>query len=151
MFNNFFKDSYFESNAENILKIKLIIKTAIDLGVNYFDVAPWYGDAQFRLAIGLEEIPRNSYYLATKVGRYNCDKPATEWFDFSYQKTIESVDRSLEIFKTSYIDLIQVHDFEFANDLSQIVNETLPALAQLQKQGKVRYIGINSYSIEKLK
>jgi aryl-alcohol dehydrogenase-like predicted oxidoreductase len=57
----------------------------------------------------------------------------------------------LKIFDCDYIDLIQVHDFEFAADLDIIVNETLPALDDLKKQGKLKYIGINSYSIEKLK
>ena len=46
---------------------------------------------------------------------------------------------------------IKVHDFEYASDLMQIVNETLPALKELQEKGKVRYIGINTYSLEKLK
>jgi aryl-alcohol dehydrogenase-like predicted oxidoreductase len=47
--------------------------------------------------------------------------------------------------------LIQVHDFEFAYDLNQIANETLPALKELKDKGKIKYIGINSYSLEKLK
>jgi aryl-alcohol dehydrogenase-like predicted oxidoreductase len=80
----------------------------MDLGINYFDVAPWYGNAQHRLAIGLEDVPRSSYYLATKIGRYNSDKEPTEWFDFSYQRTIDSVEESLSLFKTDYVDLIQV-------------------------------------------
>jgi len=50
-----------------------------------------------------------------------------------------------------FCQTIKVHDFEFADDLSQIVNETLPALNELRTQGKVKYIGLNSYLIEKIK
>ena len=46
---------------------------------------------------------------------------------------------------------LKVHDFEYITDLNQIVNETLPALKELKEKGKVKYIGINSYSLEKLK
>ncbi|RNA06535.1 L-galactose dehydrogenase-like [Brachionus plicatilis] len=151
VFNNFFKDSNFNYSSESLQNIKNIISKAFELGINYFDVAPWYGNAQELLAIGLKDHDRSSYYLSTKVGRYNVEKPVSEWFDFSYQKTISSVEQSLKIFDTNYIDLIQIHDFEFADDIQQIVTETLPALDQLRIQGKVRYIGINSYLMEKLK
>ncbi|CAF0745779.1 unnamed protein product [Brachionus calyciflorus] len=151
VFNNFFKDANFNYTPESLQNVKDIISKAFSLGINYFDVAPWYGNAQQLLAIGLKDHQRSSYYLTTKVGRYNVEKDPTEWFDFSYQRTISSVNESLAIFNTSYIDLIQIHDFEFAEDISQIVNETLPALNELRNQGKVRYIGINSYSLEKLK
>jgi aryl-alcohol dehydrogenase-like predicted oxidoreductase len=151
VFNNFFKDANFDNSEECNQKLKKMIRKALDSGINYFDVAPWYGNAQYRLAIGLEGIERQKYYLATKVGRYNSDKGSEHWFDFSYTRTIESVENSLKIFNTNYIDLIQVHDFEFAENLNDIVNETLRALDDLRKQGKVKYIGINSYSIKKLK
>lgn len=108
MFNNFFKDSSFSDTEESFEKIRNIINTAFRLGINYFDVAPWYDNAQRRLAVGLKGHERSKYYLATKVGRYNSDKNPTEWFDFSYKRTIESVEESLKIFETDYIDLIQV-------------------------------------------
>lgn len=78
------------------------------MGINYFDVAPWYGNAQYLLSKGLENHERFSYYLATKVGRYNSDKDPSEWFDYSYKRTIESVEESLKIFNTDYLDLVQV-------------------------------------------
>jgi predicted oxidoreductase len=68
-----------------------------------------YGVAETLLSYALKQHQRSSYYLATKVGRYNSDKPCNEWFDFSYKKTIESVENSLRIFDTEYIDLIQVN------------------------------------------
>ena len=68
-----------------------------------------YGVAETLLSYALKQHQRSSYYLATKVGRYNSDKPCNQWFDFSYEKTIESVENSLRIFDTEYIDLIQVN------------------------------------------
>jgi aryl-alcohol dehydrogenase-like predicted oxidoreductase len=101
-------DSNFNNTDESIEKVKNIIKTAIDLGINYFDVAPWYGNAQYLLSVGLSQFDRNSYYLATKVGRYNSDRAQNEWFDFSYKRTLQSVEESLKLFNCDYIDLIQV-------------------------------------------
>lgn len=113
VFNNFFNDASFTNTEESLENVRRIIRTAIENGINYFDVAPWYGNAQNLLAVGLKEHDRSKYYLATKVGRYNSDKKASEWFDFSYKRTIESVENSLRIFETDYIDLIQVFLFKF--------------------------------------
>lgn len=108
MFSTFFRDSQFPFNEQSFARVKEIIRTALELGINYFDVAPWYGIAQDFLAIGLESVPRDKYYLATKIGRYNSDKSEQHWFDYSYKRTIESVEESLKLFKCDYIDLIQV-------------------------------------------
>ena len=54
------------------------------------------------------------------------------------------MDESLRRLQTDYIDLFQVHDLEFG-DVQQVINETVPALRQLQQQGKARYIGITGY------
>jgi L-galactose dehydrogenase len=65
-------------------------------------------------------------------------------FDFSAKRVTASMDESLRRLQTDYIDLFQVHDLEFG-DAQQIIDETLPALRQLQQQGKARYIGITGY------
>lgn len=109
MFNNFFKDSKFDLGPESVVKVKGIINTALELGINYFDVAPWYGNAQLLLARALCNQPRSKYYLATKVGRYNSEKNPQEWFDFSANRTRKSVEESLQLFQTDYIDIIQVY------------------------------------------
>ena len=150
-FNNFFLDSNFDYSPDSLANVKSIINKAFELGINYFDTAPWYNNAQHLLAIGLNDHERSSYYLATKIGRYNSDKKPAEWFDFSYERTVRSVEESLKIFNCDYIDLIQVHDFEFASSLDIILNETLPALNDLRNKGKVRNIGINSYDLSLLK
>lgn len=114
------------------------VHTAIDLGINFIDVSPYYGLTKAETVLGkaLKEIPRDAYYLATKLGRYGDAE-----FDFSASRVVTSVDDSLARLNIDHIDLIQCHDIEFGS-LDQIVNETIPAMRKLQEQGKVQFIGI---------
>jgi L-galactose dehydrogenase len=114
------------------------VHAAIDLGINFIDVSPYYGLTRAEVVLGkaLNELPRDAYYLATKVGRYGDAD-----FDFSAKRVIQSVDESLTRLQVDHIDLIQCHDIEFGS-LNQVVNETLPALEKVREQGKVRFVGI---------
>ena len=114
------------------------VHVALDGGVNYFDVAPFYGLTRAETVLGkaLADIPRDHYFLATKVGRYGEDE-----FDFSPERVRLSVDESLARLGTDHLDVIQCHDMEFG-DLSRIVDQTLPALAEIRDAGKARFIGI---------
>jgi L-galactose dehydrogenase len=120
------------------------VQTAIDLGINLIDVSPYYGLTKAEAVLGkaLKEIPRDKYHLATKVGRYGADL-----FDFSAARVTASVDESLARLNVDYVDILQCHDIEFS-DLDQVVNETLPALRQLQKQGKVRFVGVTGLPLK---
>ncbi len=124
---------------------KRAVGLAIDSGINFFDVAPYYGRtlAEERLGQTLAG-RRHEILLASKCGRYGRDE-----FDFSAQRTALSIEESLERLKTDYLDLFQVHDVEFA-DVQQIIHETLPAMRKIQQQGKARYIGITGYSLKTL-
>jgi L-galactose dehydrogenase len=121
------------------------VHKAIDLGINFFDVSPYYGStlAEQRLGVALSG-RRNEIILATKCGRYGVDE-----FDFSADAVEVGVDASLSRLKTDYIDLLQVHDVEFG-DIKQIVSETLPALRKMQQIGVARYVGITGYSLKTL-
>jgi L-galactose dehydrogenase len=90
------------------------------------------------LGKALKEIPREKYYLATKVGRYGADEKD---FDFTPERILRSVDESLKRLRIAHIDLIQCQDVEFAS-VNYLVEETIPALQKLKRQGKVRHIGI---------
>ncbi len=114
------------------------VHLAVDLGINFIDVSPYYGLTKAETVLGkaLQEIPRDKYYLATKVGRYGDAE-----FDFSAERARCSVDESLRRLQVDYIDLIQCHDIEFGS-LDQVVAETIPALRRLQEAGKVRFVGV---------
>lgn len=123
---------------------------AIDCGMNFIDVSPYYGHYKAETVLGkaLKQIPRNKYYLSTKVGRYGKDGVNT--WDYSAKRAVESVYESMERLNVEHIDLINVHDIEFAN-LEQVAKETVPALVELREKGLVSYVGITDLQLENLK
>lgn len=72
-------------------------------------------------------------------------------FDFSAEKTRASIETSLKRLGVDYIDVIQVHDIEFAPSLDVVVDETLPVLEEAVRQGKARFIGVTGYPVATLK
>jgi L-galactose dehydrogenase len=113
---------------------------AIDSGINYFDVAPYYGRtlAEKRLGSALEG-RREKVVLATKCCRFDI-----AGFDFSAERVKADIEGSLGRLKTDYVDLLQIHDIEFG-DRRQIIEETIPAAREVQRSGKARYIGITGF------
>ncbi|WP_405590140.1 aldo/keto reductase [Streptomyces sp. NBC_01190] len=122
------------------------VHTALDLGICFFDVSPYYGAtlAETTLGKALRGVERSGYVLATKVGRYGDDD-----FDFSADRVRRSVRESLTRLGTDHLDLIQCHDIEFG-DLDRIVHETLPALLELRDAGLVRAVGVTGYPLDAL-
>ncbi len=120
------------------------VHTAVDLGINFIDVAPHYGPYRAEDVLGraLQELKRDRYFLATKVGQY-----AAGEFDFSAARVTRSLDESCTRLRVDYIDLLQCHDIEFAA-LDQIVHETLPALVRLREQGRIGHIGITGLPLK---
>ena len=131
------------------------VHVAVDNGINFIDVSPYYGHLKAETVLGkaLKEIPREKYYLSTKVGRYGKDGVNT--WDYSAKRAKESVYESMERLNVDYIDLINVHDIEFQADLDgglqKVVDETLPALVELRDKGIVRHVGITDLQPENLK
>ena len=131
------------------------VHVAVDNGINFIDVSPYYGHLKAEMVLGkaLKEIPRDKYYLSTKVGRYGKDGVNT--WDYSAKRATESVYESMERLNVDYIDLINVHDIEFQagmeGGLQKIVDETLPALVELKKKGVVGHVGITDLQLENLK
>lgn len=125
------------------------VHTAVEMGMNFIDVSPYYGHYKAETVLGkaLREIPRDKYYLSTKVGRYGKDGVNT--WDYSGRRATESVYESMDRLGVDYIDLINVHDIEFA-DLHQVVEETLPALVELREKGVVGHVGITDLQLENL-
>jgi aryl-alcohol dehydrogenase-like predicted oxidoreductase len=131
------------------------VHTAVDNGINFIDVSPYYGHLKAEIVLGkaLKEIPRDKYYLSTKVGRYG--KDGKNYWDYSAERVTESVYESMERLNIDFIDLINVHDVEFQGDLpgglQKVVDETLPALVKLREKGVVGHVGITDLQPENLK
>jgi L-galactose dehydrogenase len=119
---------------------RLTVLHAMERGINFFDVAPYYGKtlAEERLGDALAG-RRHEVVLASKCGRYGVSD-----FDFEAGTVTREFEASLRRLQTDFVDLLQVHDVEFGS-MQQILNETLPAMRRLQEQGKVRYIGVTGY------
>jgi len=123
------------------------VQAALDCGMNYIDTSPYYGRGASEVLLGfaLRDVPRDSYILSTKLGRY-----APDHFDFSARRVRESVDVSLERMKVDHIDIMFCHDIEFV-DMQQIVDETIPALRKEQERGTIRFIGVSGYPMKMFK
>jgi L-galactose dehydrogenase len=120
------------------------VRVALDCGLNFIDTSPFYGRgmSEVLLGIALRGVPRDSYTLCTKLGRYDL-----QHFDFSAKRVAESVDVSLHRLGTDHFDIVLCHDIEFV-PMQQIVDETIPALRKMQQAGKVRYIGFSGYPMK---
>ena len=120
------------------------VRVALDGGLTLIDTSPFYGRgmSEVLLGVALRDVPRDSYTLCTKLGRYDL-----QHFDFSAKRVAESVDVSLHRLGTDHLDIVLCHDIEFV-PLAQIIEETLPALRKSQQAGKVRFIGVSGYPMK---
>ncbi|EMI18668.1 oxidoreductase [Rhodopirellula maiorica SM1] len=123
------------------------VHAALELGMNLIDTSPYYGRgmSEVLLGVALKDVPRDQYMLCTKLGRFDVNH-----FDFSAKRVAESVDVSLHRLRTDHLDIVLCHDIEFV-PLTQIIEETLPALRKAQAAGKVRCVGISGYPMKVFK
>jgi aryl-alcohol dehydrogenase-like predicted oxidoreductase len=123
------------------------VRVALDCGITLIDTSPFYGRgmSEVLLGVALRGVPRESYTLCTKLGRYDLTH-----FDFSAKRVRESVDVSLHRMGTDHLDILLCHDIEFV-PMQQIVDETLPAMRTLVEAGKVRFLGISGYPMKLFK
>ena len=121
------------------------VHCAVDLGINYFDTAPYYGRTLSETRLGDALVGRRDrVVLATKCGRYDVDR-----FNFGTARIRASMDESLRRLRTDYIDVFLAHDIEFV-DANQIIEEAIPTMRELQREGKARFIGITGLQLKML-
>jgi predicted aldo/keto reductase-like oxidoreductase len=115
----------------------------VDRGINYFDVAPSYGDAQARLGPALEPF-RKKVFLACKEGS------GGEEGDFTKDSAAKTLDESLRQLRTDHVDLYQFHALSKMSQLEQIFgpNGAMEAFQAARKAGKLRFIGFSAHSVE---
>ncbi|MED5550781.1 MAG: aldo/keto reductase family protein [Pseudomonadota bacterium] len=116
------------------------LNQAFDLGINFIDTANayGYGAAESLLGEALKDRPRDSYILGTKVF-----VPMSETdYGLSRVQIEKQLDASLKRLNTDYVDLYQCHRY----DVDTPLEETMEALSDAVKAGKVRYIGFSEWS-----
>ncbi len=117
------------------------IRKALDLGINFFDTANYYsaGSSEEILGRALKDFAqRDQVVVATKV--FFSDTPGPNMSGLSRKAIFQQIDASLKRLGMDYVDLYQIHRFDYHTPLE----ETLEALHDLVKAGKVRYIGASS-------
>jgi len=114
-----------------------LVAKAIDKGINYFDVAPQYGNAQERLGPALEPY-RKDVFLACKTQRRD------------YENAMKEFKESTELLKTDHINLYQLHAVTTDEDVDQILADdgALKAFRELKEQGAIDYIGFSAHTEE---
>lgn len=129
-----------------------VVERAWELGIRYFDTAPYYGSglAERRLGTALKGHDRDDFIVSTKVGRLLVPgPPAANWpgaprlrpvFDFSYDAALCSLEESLERLGLDRVDIALVHDPDEHYD--EALNGAFGALARLRDEGVVRAIGV---------
>ena len=120
-----------------------LVAEAVDRGINYFDVAPSYGDAQARLGPALEPYRKN-VFLACKEGS------GGEEGDFTKDSAAMTLDESLRLLRADHVDLYQFHALSKMSELEQIFGPdgAMEAFQAAKKAGKLRFIGFSAHSVE---
>ncbi|NIP28340.1 MAG: aldo/keto reductase [Phycisphaerae bacterium] len=114
------------------------IHDAFKRGVNYFDVAPAYGngDAEIKMGIGLQGIDRSRIFLACKTNKRDKEGARME------------LERSLKRLKTDYFDLYQLHHLRRPDEVKQALGPkgAMETILKAKEQGKIKYLGFSAHT-----
>lgn len=134
------------------------IERAWNLGIRFFDTAPYYGSglAETRLGMALQGKPRSEFVVSTKVGRrlqpgrsnWYGAPPLQSYFDFSYDGALESLEESLERLGLDHVDVVLVHDPD--DHYPEAIQGAFRALRRLRDEGLVKRIGVGMNSSDLL-
>ena len=129
------------------------VHVALDCGINYFDVVLAYGGTRAETILGsaLKGIPRDKFFLSTKVGKYTSpDGYGADTFDFSAKRIRTSLNESAARLGTDYFDLIHLHDLEYQQrrHVEQALGEGLATLQTLKREGRIGAGGCGVYPMD---
>jgi L-galactose dehydrogenase len=129
------------------------VHTALDCGINYFDVAPAYGGTVSESVLGkaLRGIPRTRYFLSTKVGKYT--QPGSygdDTLDYSRSRIRASLDESAARLGVDYFDLIHIHDIEYQDrkHTEWALTEGYDAVQELKREGRIGGVSFGIYPMD---
>lgn len=121
------------------------VRRALDLGINLIDTANVYGwgESERLIAEALFDVPRDRYLLATKLWGPMTDTDR----GLSRAQVFKQIDGSLQRLKTDHVDLYQCHRYDEETPLE----ETMAALSEVVRQGKVRFLGFSEWPLDKVR
>ena len=124
-----------------------VLIKAWEKNINHWDTADVYGEGHSERIIGSmwEDIPRNSIFLATKVG-WDMG-PFSHWYHPKHMK--KKIEESLTNLKTDYIDLLYLHHCNFGKQ-DEYFDDAVEVLKSFQSQGKIRFTGLSDWSNERI-
>jgi predicted aldo/keto reductase-like oxidoreductase len=114
-----------------------VVREAYEAGINYFDVAPTYNDAELKLGPALEPYRKNVFLACKTVER---DRAGSE----------KELNQSLGRLRTDYLDLYQVHGLESKEEVEKAFGPdgAMETFIRAKKEGKTRYLGFSAHSVE---
>jgi aryl-alcohol dehydrogenase-like predicted oxidoreductase len=123
------------------------VDKAFEVGINFLDTSNVYGRGAAETFLGdvLQNRPRDSYVLATKLFFPMDDTGENQ--GLSRQQVFKQIDDSLRRLRTDHVDLYQCHRYDSQTPLG----ETMEALTEVVRQGKVRYIGFSEWTAEQIR
>ncbi len=131
-------------NLPDMDALQRLLDLSAELGLNFIDTAPAYGDSEARLGQLLEP-QRKRWIISTKVGEQYHNGHSS--FDFSMSATRASIERSLTALKTDYLDIVLIHSD--GNDKQILLeSDVIETLLALKDQGMIRYLGASTKSVE---
>lgn len=128
-----------QDRGASIDDMAVLVRTACELGINFFDTAPAYGDSEEILGHALRDVDRGTYLLATKV------TVSTDGRLHEAEAADTSVTRSLRRLGTDHVDIVQLHGVR-PEHYSEAVDRLLPVLEARRRSGDVRFIGVTEAS-----
>jgi aryl-alcohol dehydrogenase-like predicted oxidoreductase len=129
------------------------VHTALDLGINYIDVAPAYGGTLAETVLGkaLRGIPRSRYFLSTKVGKYT--KPGSygdDTLDYSRAGIRAGLEASAGRLGVNYFDIVHIHDIEYQGrkHTEWALTEGYEVVRELKREGRIGNVSFGIYPMD---
>jgi aryl-alcohol dehydrogenase-like predicted oxidoreductase len=136
----------YTSSAQDEAKAVELVRHALDLGVNFLDTANIYGDSEIKVGKAIQG-RRDGVVLATKFGIVTNSPPQNRGVDGTPENARHACDQSLKRLGVDHIDLYYLHRV----DPQVPIEETVGAMAELVRAGKVRYLGLSEASADKVR